>query len=323
MSNPKPPALSLVIPLFNRPELITTTIQSIRDQAEQDWECIVVDDGSTDDSREIVAEIAEADSRVQLFKRPQSIANGPGSCRNYGLEKAGGRWVWFLDSDDCLAENALVNVFRHVDDDPIDCMVGMYDYLDQSELKRNPKCWTFDPAKAYTRHVTQACPLQTSMPLWRRSFLLEQGEKVWDPEVLYNEDYELYARLLARKPEIQVIDSVLFHYRVHDEARSVTLSCKHLDDESLNQIRYSKLDARLRVLEHCNSLAETESEKQALVQLRCRVLLQIIRDNRFIETGQLVDRFRQLLQEPGPSRSALSSLLLPLVLKTRRGLRFI
>lgn len=202
-------------------------------------------------------------------------------------------------------------------------MVGMYDYLDQSELKRNPKCWTFDPAKAYTRHITQVCPLQTSMPLWRRVFLLEHGEKVWDPEVLYNEDYELYGRLLANEPKIQVIESVLFHYRVHDQGRSVAISRQRLDDESRNRIRYSKLDARLRVLEHCNSVAKSESEKQALAQLRRRVLLQIIRDSRFIETGELVDRFRQLLQDPGPSRSAFSNLILPLVLKTGRGLRLV
>lgn len=315
--------MSLIIPLFNRPELIKTTIQSIQDQGEHDWECIVVDDGSTDNSPEVVAEIVKADPRVRLFKRPQAITRGPGSCRNHGLEKALGRWIWFLDSDDCLAPGALGEVFRHVDDDSIECLIGMYDYLDQGELKRNPKCWMFDPEKAYTRHVTQVCPLQTSMPLWRRAFLLEYGEKVWNPEVLYNEDYELYARLLASKPKILAIDSVLFHYRVHHEARSVAISRQRLDDESRNQIRYSKLDARVRVLEHCNSVAESEPEKLALAQLRRRVLLQIIRDSRFIETRELVDRFRQLLQKPGPSRSVFSNLILPLVLRTRRGLRFI
>ena len=90
------PRVSVVMPVRNRPVMVATAIESIQAQTMGSWELIVVDDGSTDDTPEVVAALAAADPRIRLFRR----ANG-GVCvaRNAGLAEARGHYISFLDSD--------------------------------------------------------------------------------------------------------------------------------------------------------------------------------------------------------------------------------
>ncbi|MBT8256619.1 MAG: glycosyltransferase family 2 protein, partial [Bacteroidia bacterium] len=86
---------SVVIPLYNKEAFISTTIRSVLDQSFQDFELLVIDDGSTDDSHKIVQEFN--DSRIRL----KSIKNsGVSVARNFGVEKSKYDWIAFLDADD-------------------------------------------------------------------------------------------------------------------------------------------------------------------------------------------------------------------------------
>lgn len=94
--------LSIIIPLFNKAGSITATIDSILTQDFKDYEIIVVDDGSTDYGAEVVRSIN--DTRISLYRKENG---GPSSARNFGLTKAKGDWVLFLDADDTLVPGAL------------------------------------------------------------------------------------------------------------------------------------------------------------------------------------------------------------------------
>lgn len=323
MPVPKPPILTIVIPLFNRELLVGETIASIQAQCQERWECIVVDDGSRDCSQDVVRRIAESDPRVKLFSRPPSMCKGPSSCRNYGFSQSSSDWIWFLDSDDLLAEGALTELSKHVKDRSTDCIIGMYDYLKEQNGAYNSNCWNFDPENAYLKHVTQECALQTSVPIWHRHFLQSRRGELWDPDVHYNEDYEFYARLLAESPKIKVVQRVLFFYRLHEGARSVALSRKKVGVAERNRIRISKLDARLKVFEQLSRCAKTRSERSSLAHVRRRVLRQIVQDRRFTKVDELLYRFRDALWKRRTIRSRLAYLVLPLVIRTGRGLRFI
>lgn len=89
--------VSVIIPTFNRSGFLRMAIQSVARQTYQDWECIIVDDGSTDNTREIVDGLARQDGRMKYFFKENG---GQGSARNLGLEKARGEFIAFLDSDD-------------------------------------------------------------------------------------------------------------------------------------------------------------------------------------------------------------------------------
>ena len=94
--------VSIIIPSFNSETYISETIDSILNQTYPYWEAIVVDDGSSDETCSIVKRYSQNDKRIQLFLRV-STAKGASVCRNIGIEKAIGKYIIFLDSDDLLA----------------------------------------------------------------------------------------------------------------------------------------------------------------------------------------------------------------------------
>lgn len=106
------PAVSIVVPLYNKAAYVAETIRSVLAQTYADWEMLIVDNGSTDGG----ADLARAfdDPRLRVVVSPR---RGPGAARNYGVGLAQGEWVQFLDADDQLApdqlEQQLATAARH------------------------------------------------------------------------------------------------------------------------------------------------------------------------------------------------------------------
>ena len=106
------PKVSIVIPVFNRERLIPRTIRSCLVQTEPDFEIVVVDDGSTDGSREAVRRFD--DPRLRLFTQPQNM--GAATARNRGAAEARADWVMFVDSDDELVPEALAIIVEKIEE---------------------------------------------------------------------------------------------------------------------------------------------------------------------------------------------------------------
>lgn len=93
--------VSIIIPTFNRAKYIEETIQSVISQTISNWELIIVDDGSTDSTLDILNKYSKKDNRIHVYRR-QSKPKGANHCRNIGIEKSNGEFLIFLDSDDLL-----------------------------------------------------------------------------------------------------------------------------------------------------------------------------------------------------------------------------
>ena len=104
-SDVDPELVSIVMPARDTAPYIEAAIRSIQEQTRRDWELVVVDDGSTDETPRIVERMAAADSRIRLLRTMKS--SGPGPARNAGVEQARGRWLAFLDSDDLWSPDKL------------------------------------------------------------------------------------------------------------------------------------------------------------------------------------------------------------------------
>ncbi|MCB0747424.1 MAG: glycosyltransferase family 2 protein [Ignavibacteriae bacterium] len=110
------PLVSIIIPTFNRVHLIGETLDSILAQTYTNWECIVVDDNSTDDTETLVKGYQSKDSRIQYHKRPSNRLKGANACRNYGFELSQGAYVNWFDSDDLMVNTRLetaVNILEN------------------------------------------------------------------------------------------------------------------------------------------------------------------------------------------------------------------
>jgi len=95
--------VSIIIPSYNRALFVSETLDSVISQTYQNWECIVVDDGSTDETKAIVKRYVELDERVMLYDRNIEMRpKGACACRNQGADLSVGRYLVFLDTDDLL-----------------------------------------------------------------------------------------------------------------------------------------------------------------------------------------------------------------------------
>lgn len=108
MDNPK---ISVIVPVYNVEQYLLRCINSILAQTFTDFELLLIDDGSTDNSGRICDEYAKKDNRIRVFHKENG---GVSSARNVGLANAQGGWLWFVDSDDYLEQNALDIVILHL-----------------------------------------------------------------------------------------------------------------------------------------------------------------------------------------------------------------
>src|SRR5690606_8186561 len=94
------PLVSIIIPTYNRAHLIGETLDSVLAQTYTNWECIIVDDGSSDHTDEVVGAYVQKDARFKYFHRPDTHLPGGNGARNYGFLQSKGEYVNWLDSDD-------------------------------------------------------------------------------------------------------------------------------------------------------------------------------------------------------------------------------
>src|SRR5688572_29060991 len=99
------PLISIIIPTYNRALMLEETLDSIIAQTYKNWECIVVDDGSTDATDKLMAEYIDRDSRFQYHHRPKDRLPGGNAARNYGFEISKGNFIQWFDSDDYMMAN--------------------------------------------------------------------------------------------------------------------------------------------------------------------------------------------------------------------------
>ena len=125
------PIISIIVPIYNRGKWLPNCLDSISSQTFKDWECILVNDGSTDNSLEIAQEYAANDARFIVFSQENQ---GVSAARNLGLDHAKGKWVTFVDSDDEIAPDYLEILHKLGEENNADLVFGSTHYYSDSQL---------------------------------------------------------------------------------------------------------------------------------------------------------------------------------------------
>lgn len=212
------PLVSIIIPLFNREELIAETINSVLDQTYSNWECIIVDDGSIDDSKLIVEKYIERDPRIQFFQRPAAKIKGASSCRNYGLEKAKGELIQFLDSDDLMAKNKLeeqVKLYNPEDLSLITCKWGGFEESSNLTKRFKYKYHSY-------RNFYKGIKLLNTFGDYNEYFPLHvylipekliEKAGLWNENLTNNDDAEFFTRVILNASKINFTHETSAYYR--------------------------------------------------------------------------------------------------------------
>lgn len=124
------PKVSIILPVYNKEMYLDTTLESLINQSFQDWELIVIDDGSTDNGKHIIESYALKDNRITILSQEN---RGVSAARNEGICRAMGEWIWFVDADDFPNKEFLYNVFSHDIEDSVSIIVGNYECIDKNK----------------------------------------------------------------------------------------------------------------------------------------------------------------------------------------------
>jgi glycosyltransferase involved in cell wall biosynthesis len=173
--NPGSPKISVIIPNFNRGDLLKETLESLVRQDYQNWEAIVTDDGSTDNSEQIAGKFSALDSRITFFKRNRNPSGAP-TCRNIGISLAKGTYLIFLDSDDLLAPAALSQRVNTINHEPIFDFWVFPILMFRNHPGDASTLWNIDNGTSdLHRFLILDAPWQTSGPIWRKEAVLKIG----------------------------------------------------------------------------------------------------------------------------------------------------
>lgn len=212
------PLISLIIPTYNRAHLIGETLNSIIAQVYTNWECIVVDDGSTDDTETLLESYCKKETRIKFYKRPLDRPKGANACRNYGLEVSKGTYINWFDSDDIMYPDFLqVKIMELLSHPQKDFVVGrgVNRYADGSKKElsvRNNRT----KALNHNNFVLFEVFWITHDFLVKRSSI---GSVRFDETLQSGQDYNFFVKVLAINNLKGVfVDKIVFDRRWHRES---------------------------------------------------------------------------------------------------------
>ncbi|WP_299123548.1 glycosyltransferase family 2 protein [uncultured Winogradskyella sp.] len=197
--------ISIIIPTFNRSHLIEETLNSVKSQTYTNWECLIVDDGSIDDTKPKVDAYIKKDSRFKYYDRPNTYASGGNGARNYGAKKSKGDWLIFLDSDDLLTKSTLLD--RMNPNAVFDMQISITGTF-KREIGDSNKIWnkvnsTDSHIELINRYINMDMPWHTSGVTWNAHFFNKIGG--WNERLSAWQDWEIHCRSLFFKPKLHYI----------------------------------------------------------------------------------------------------------------------
>ena len=209
------PIVSIIIPTFNRADLIEETINSIISQTYNNWECLIVDDQSTDNTKQVVTSYLK-DSRFKYYQRPATKPKGGNSCRNYGFELSKGNYIHWFDSDDLMTTNHLeVLVNALLQNKNLDFVVGESINFEDVSGKEIGKPYNFDRLNkkiTLESYAKQQVGWITNDFLGKREVLTDIR---FNEKIFSGQEYNFFVQLLTQNVKGTFINNSISKRRVH------------------------------------------------------------------------------------------------------------
>ncbi len=229
--------ISVIIPTYNRAQLLKETLKSLEAQNFAGWECIIVDDGSNPEEIAEISNFIRGSRKINFFKRPAYKIKGPSACRNYGLEKASGEFIQFFDDDDVMYPDMLFRKLAAILKNNADVVVSPLDhyYIDKAEVLNQNKIYSED---LVTDYVTGKITWYSSGPLWRKVFLTD----AFDETIQTLDDYDFNLRQIYKNPKIEYLPEPLQRYNKYKIGETLSSKSRTGDEKQITSgfIAYRK-----------------------------------------------------------------------------------
>ena len=227
--------ISIVIPTYNRAHLIGETLQSVIDQAYINWECIVVDDGSTDDTAKVVEMFIKKDARVSFCERPSDRKKGANACRNYGFSQSTGDLINWLDSDDLLKSDHFgTHVALHTTHPKIAMAISNASLFYNNPKEASGKWSNIQPVSSepYRDMIAGKISWSTPSVVWKKDSL---PTLPWNEDLWSSQEWTFHVFQLIRKLRFKISDKVTINVRRHEERVGRSINPKKLKSGFLSR----------------------------------------------------------------------------------------
>ena len=289
------PKVSVIMPAYKTEEYIKESIQSVQNQTFQDWELLVINDGSPDQLENIVAELATHDPRIRLISQ---VNQGVAVARNTGIAEAQGEFISFLDSDDLWEPTFLEKMLQKATSDGLDIVYsGFYKEMLNGKIKAvgSPDI----EKQLLLERLKSKQGLHICALLIRQAFR-ESEQILFTPDCSFSEDTEFILKLLCNA-QIGAVKENLFHYKNRDGS---------LTNSSWSLKREDSLKAFERAQKFIIAKYPHKDKSElliafdfALVSLFYRIIINAVVTNNFDAVNHLLDTYSHLLHKKGLKRS--------------------
>lgn len=223
------PLLSIIVPCYNAEQFLRETIDCLIAQTLSNWECIIVNDGSTDNSLDIIKEYAEKDSRYKYLDKKNE---GPAVARNVAINMSKGKYILPLDADDLISPDYAATAIDYLEKHQKTKLV----YCEADFFGEKTGHWIL-PDYHY-EDLLWSNMIFCSAVYRRSDFNKTLG---YNPNMRHGiEDWDFWLSLLTKDDEVYKIPKTMFFYRKHDDSRSAEYS-DYLD-ETVGQMVMNHLD---------------------------------------------------------------------------------
>ena len=239
--------VSIVIPVYNAENYIEKTVESVLDSTYRDFELLLIDDGSSDNSIGVCEEMRKKDPRIRIVSKPNG---GVSSARNRGIEEAEGSYIAFVDDDDLISRDYLEKLVACIDDNELDWVACGYKnmYVDDDPVTYD----TGDPvfvedvmykgpqaaelARNAVLYGPNGCSITSNdMGIYRRSVIVDNGLKL-DETMDYGEDLLFNYLLAGRVKGFAYITEPLYCYVQREESAQHRINKSELIDKVMGLI---------------------------------------------------------------------------------------
>lgn len=210
------PLISVVIPAYNAEPFLDETLGSVLSQTYENWECIIVNDGSTDSTESVAKKWCEKDSRFRLTNKENG---GLSSARNWGIKESKAEYIAFLDADDILTPDSLEVRINTLLKENVDLVYSNAYRINYREYtKQLLRCIHIGRVKDISifLEINQATPCTV---LCRKKIIEDIGGFTWDKKA---EDLYCWLNLLLSNNSFYGIESPLAYYRILDHSMSAS-----------------------------------------------------------------------------------------------------
>lgn len=240
--------ISIIIPIYNLADYLSKSIDSVLAQTYPNFEVIAVDDGSVDNSAELLKKYVEKDCRVKpIFKKNGGVS----SARNAGLDVAIGEYVFFLDGDDWIEPDTLEKILKFAPDFDIIQPAYIESFDDGSENPPENICFAdveiFDRDEMLSRYFLTQIQEFSCNKLYKRSLI---GNMRFNEAFAIAEDSEFVYSLLKKSRSIKLMQEVTYHYYIRrDSCMHKKISEKNFDVLELRDKQYKDVKGNKKLFE--------------------------------------------------------------------------